>query len=90
MERIQYREPNYAAGVMDNSAEVVKFIGRENLYDCPKCHELGEYDTECGPRGCQLCNSRLIAFNGKNGVEFADWGDWIERNETGKCTIVHE
>lgn len=82
MHRIEYTEPDREKGIGDNCKEVYAFIGKD-VYDCPKCHGTGEYEGEYGPIGCNLCNSRLIAFNSIDGVQYADWGDSIERTEQG-------
>lgn len=82
MNKIQYQEKP------DNTKEVYDFIGKD-IYDCPNCHGYGEYEGEYGPIGCNLCNSRLIAFHSTTGVVFADWGDWIERTPDGLILIKH-
>jgi hypothetical protein len=82
MERIEYTEPDREKGIGGNCKAVYDFIGKD-VYDCPECHGSGEYEGEYGPTGCGLCNSQLIAFNGIDGVQYADWGDSIERTEQG-------
>lgn len=82
MEKIIYEEhPN------DNTLEVYALIGAENQYICKLCGGYGEYEDD-GPKGCNLCNSRLIPFKDKDGkLQTADWGDEIIKDEMGKLTL---
>lgn len=69
--------------VSDGSKQTREFIG-DKWYKCPACGETGEYETENGPVGCNLCNSRLLPFvNDCGKVEYADWDDVIIRTEAG-------
>jgi hypothetical protein len=66
----------------DNEDEVKAFIGPTP--PCPQCGGYGEYETGHGPRGCQPCNSRCIAyidFEGKR--RYLDWGETLERRKDG-------
>lgn len=84
METITYTPPDYKSKPMvsDNASEVHTFIGEQP--PCPVCGGSGEYESEYGPKGCNPCNSRLIAFVDHTGkTVYADWGDSIEKREDG-------
>lgn len=85
--RYDYRP---AQGI-DNTKKVVEFIGAD-AYKCPTCGGSGEYEAEDGPHGCNLCNSRLLAFVDANGnMKTVDWGEYIGRDEHGlhKLKVLH-
>lgn len=68
----------------DNTEQVIAFIGEHNIPECKTCGGNGEYETDNGPVGCPLCNSRLIPFIDANGVEqHLDWGETVQ-NVNGK------
>ena len=55
----------------DNFAAVAEFIG--GIPACPTCNDVGEYEGEWGPIGCQACNSRLIPFHiTGGGIDYLD------------------
>lgn len=69
-----------------NKEQIDAFIGPQP--PCPICNDYGEYETEYGPRGCDPCNSRLLAFVDAQGKwAYADYGDHIVKSEKG-LTLV--
>lgn len=84
MDKITYKAPTREDGRWepDNSCSVQAFIGPQP--PCPLCQDKGEYESEFGPKGCDPCNSRVIAFIDYTGKRvYADWGDSIEKREDG-------
>lgn len=79
VEAIQYTDSP------DNTRAVLDFIGPQPK--CPTCNDTGEYETEYGPKGCQACNSRLIAIRNSGHEIFADWGDWIIKGDGGALSV---
>ena len=63
--------------------EIVDFVGEGNLPICTICGGSGEYETEWGTKGCNLCNSRCFELLTINGKEVVDWGDKIIKTEKG-------
>lgn len=46
------------------------------MRECETCGGSGEYETEYGPRGCGLCNSRLVPVRTQSGESIdMDYGD---------------
>lgn len=88
MTSITYEFPDYPAGLTDNAADVLKFIGPQSV--CNTCGGRGEYEGPNGPTGCQPCCSRLIRVDTTSGVDYADWGDSIMRNDDGTLTVIHK
>lgn len=81
MEKIIYEDRQN-----DNTLEVYAFIGIENQYTCELCGGYREYEDD-GPKGCNLCNSRLIPFKDRDGkLQTADWGDEIIKDEMAFVT----
>ena len=64
--------------------EIVDFIGEKNLPKCSTCSGTGEYDTEYGTQGCQLCNSRCFMLKTLGGRYLVDWTDWIIKGVIGE------
>jgi hypothetical protein len=83
-------EIKYKSHPNDNTKEVYDFIGKQP--ECEICGGYGEYESDYCPKGCNPCNSRLIAFIDKNGVlSYADWGDIIIKDNDGLSLILgHE
>jgi hypothetical protein len=83
MQSIIYTYKNKVGG---NSSEILKFIG--NQPPCPICNDYGEYEDN-GPKGCSLCNSRLIQFVNKSGNRvMADYGDTIVKYDDGTLDLI--
>lgn len=73
----------YTAYPNDNTRDVIDFINDAN-YQCHICGGFGEYETDYGPVGCNLCNSRLIPFIDYEGkLQTLDWNESVERKEDG-------
>lgn len=75
----------------DNCREVFAFVAPQPK--CSTCNGYGEYETEYGPRGCNLCCSRLVPIfeNTVSGhQEYVDWGDTVVREADGRLRVIKE
>jgi hypothetical protein len=76
----------------DNSLDVVQFVTATGDPDalpvCCVCDGFGEYEDELGPRGCHLCNSRLIRIRTSDGqLVDVDWGDTVINDGAGRLSV---
>jgi hypothetical protein len=77
----------------DNCRDVIQFVSNlgdpEMLPVCDTCGGYGEYETNYGPRGCDLCNSRLIRVCDPESDQIfdVDWGDTIVHDGRGHLSV---
>lgn len=82
--RITYTRTNEPYS--DNCFDVVAFVAPQPK--CSTCGGTGEYEGEYGPRGCGLCNSRLIPIFTQEPNLYVDWGDTVIKYDDGTFEVV--
>jgi hypothetical protein len=86
--RITYPMPDWSTRKSSLAAceaqKLFNTIASQFKRKCTTCGGTGEYESEQGPKGCNLCNSRLYPVITVDGRHFdLDYGDTliIENNQ---------